>query len=101
MDETKVTGIDQVSTVQDSVNNAVGQQVGKGGVLQPVGDAVSKEGVNRAERGGKDDGGSYAGAIGGYAQSAGGSVLSGAKSAGEYVGGIFGGKKQDGGEETK
>ena len=61
---------------------------------------VSKEGVNRAERGGKEESGSYAGAIGGYAQSAGGSVLSGAKSAGQYVGGMFGGQKQAG-EETK
>lgn len=50
---------------------------------------ASQEGINRAERGGKDDGGSYAGAIGGYAQSAGGSVVSGAKSAGSYVGGMF------------
>lgn len=38
LDKTKVTGIEQVDTVQDSVNNAVGQQVGKGGVLQPVGE---------------------------------------------------------------
>ena len=96
MDKTKVTGIEQVDTVQDSVNNAVGQQVGKGSVLQPVGDFASSEGINRAERGGKDDGGSYAGAIGGYAQSAGGSVMSGAKSAGSYVSGMFGGQKQEG-----
>ena len=60
-----MTGIEQVDTLQDSVNNAAGQQVGKGGILQPVGDMMSKEGVNRAERGGKDESGSYTGAIGG------------------------------------
>ena len=56
-----MTGVEQVDTAQDSVNNAVGQQVGKGGILQPVGDAASSEGINRAERGGKDDQGSYTG----------------------------------------
>lgn len=70
-------------------------QVGQGGLLQPVGDAVSKEGVNRAERGGKDDSGSYIGAVGSGVSSAGGSLMSGAKSAGGYVGGMFGGKKEE------
>ena len=50
MDKSKVTGIEQVDTVQDGANNLVSQQVGKGGMLQPLGDAVSKEGINRAER---------------------------------------------------
>jgi hypothetical protein len=53
LDKTKITGIEQVDTLQNDVNNLVGNQFGKGGLLQPVGDAVSKEGVNRAERGGK------------------------------------------------
>lgn len=44
MDKSKVTGIEQVDTVQDSVNHTVSSQVGQGGLLQPVGDAVSKEG---------------------------------------------------------
>ena len=92
MDKSKVTGIEQVDTLQDGVNSAVGQQVGKGGILQPVGDAVSKEGVNRAERGGKDDSGNYTGATG---DSAGGGITGYAKSAGGYVGGMFGGKKDD------
>ena len=48
-----------MDTLQDGVNNAAAQQVGKGGILQPVGDMASKEGINRAERGGKDDSGSY------------------------------------------
>ena len=33
--------------------------MGQGGLLQPVGDLVSKEGANRAERKGKDENGSY------------------------------------------
>ncbi|GAB7358206.1 hypothetical protein MBLNU230_g0358t1 [Neophaeotheca triangularis] len=90
LDKSKVTGVEQVDTLQDSVNNAVGQQVGKGGVLQPVGDMASKEGINRAERGGKDDSGSYASSVpggetvssgvssaAGAAQNAGSSVASG------------------------
>lgn len=97
LDKSKVTGISQVDTAQDSVNNAVGQQVGQGGILQPVGDMASKEGINRAERGGKDDSGSYATSVpggesvsqglssaGGAAQNAGSSVASG-------VSGLMGG----------
>lgn len=34
-------------------------QVGQGGLLQPVGDAVSKEGINRSERQGRDEQGGY------------------------------------------
>ena len=114
LDKTKVTGIEQVDTLQDGVNGLVSQQVGKGGLLQPVGDMASSEGINRAERGGKDDKGnylgpadgavssaggkeekgSYAGSAGGAVSSAGGSVWGGAKSAGGYVGGMFSGKKE-------
>jgi len=95
------------------VNNLVGNQFGKGGLLQPVGDMVSKEGVNRAERGGKDDSGSYgvpsavsdnavtnsassAGqSVSSGAQNVGGSVMGGAKSAGGALGGMFGGGKKE------
>jgi len=98
LDKSKVTGIDQVDTLQDGVNGVVGQQVGKGGLLQPVGDMASSEGINRAERGGKDEHGNVApgggGGVGSYVSSAGGSVWSGAKGAGGYVGGMFGGKKE-------
>ncbi|KAI0123285.1 hypothetical protein BJ170DRAFT_104539 [Xylariales sp. AK1849] len=59
LDKSKVTGIKQVDTLQDGVHNLVGGQVGQGGLLQPVGDMLSKEGVNRAERQGKDDKGGY------------------------------------------
>ncbi|KAK7911205.1 hypothetical protein PG985_013686 [Apiospora marii] len=57
--KTKVTGVEQVDNLQDGVNNLVAGQVGQGGLLQPVGDLVSKEGANRAERKGKDENGSY------------------------------------------
>ena len=84
-------------------------QVGKDGLLAPVGNAVSKEGINRAERGGKDEQGTYGGpassvadpiaknaqgageGLAGGAKSAGGAVTDGAKGVGGYVGGMFGG----------
>ncbi|KAF4982094.1 hypothetical protein FZEAL_2200 [Fusarium zealandicum] len=60
LDKTKVTGIEQVDTLQDNVNHVASSQVGQGGLLQPIGDMASREGVNRAERQGKDDRGGYA-----------------------------------------
>jgi hypothetical protein len=79
--------------------------MGQGGIAQPLGDAMSKEGINRAERGGKDENGKpieSQGPLGGYGQSAAdgvkggvGSIAGGAKSAGGYVGGMFGGKKEE------
>ncbi|KAI1341012.1 hypothetical protein F5Y15DRAFT_38846 [Xylariaceae sp. FL0016] len=59
LSKTKVTGVEQVDTLQDGVNNVAAGTVGQGGILQPVGDMLSKEGVNRAERQGKDDKGGY------------------------------------------
>ncbi|KAL8717645.1 MAG: hypothetical protein Q9225_005134 [Loekoesia sp. 1 TL-2023] len=112
LDKTKVTGISQVDKLQDGVNNLVGDQVGKEGLLAPVGDTVSKEGINRAERGGKDERGSYGGPAASYtdagvknaqgvgqglaggAQSAGSAVAEGAKGAAGYVGGMFGGREK-------
>lgn len=75
---------------------------------------MSKEGINRAERGGKDDQGNPIegqGPLGGYGKSAAdgvkngagsvaGGVTSGAKGAGGYLGGMWGGKGKDG-EEKK
>ncbi|KAH7082079.1 hypothetical protein FB567DRAFT_571021 [Paraphoma chrysanthemicola] len=105
LEKTKVTGIDQVDTLQDGVNNLVGGQIGKGGLAQPIGDHLSKEGINRAERGGKDDKGrplEAQGPLGGYGQSAadgvkgaGEGVAGGVKGAGGYIGGMFGGKKEE------
>lgn len=62
---------------------------------------TSKEGVNRMERGGKDDKGSYApGSFGDVAnpvadgvKGAGNSVVEGGKGAGGYMKGLMGGKK--------
>lgn len=101
LDKTKVTGVEPVDNLQDGVNGLVGGQVGKGGLAQPIGDAVSKEGINRAERGGKDEQGrsiENQGPLGGYGQGAvdgvkgaGSGVAGGAKSAGGYVSGLVGG----------
>lgn len=95
------------------MNDLVGGQVGKGGLLQPIGDMASKEGINRVERQGKDDKGTYGGAAAGItdpaiqnAQKAGSSVTEGAKGgasyvsesakgAGGYLGGFLGGKKEE------
>lgn len=102
LDKSKVTGVEQIDTLQDGVNGLVAGQVGQGGLLQPVGDAVSKEGINRAERGGKDNDGSYGGAaatvtdpVVGNAKAGAEGVVGGAKSAGGYLGGMFGGGKKE------
>jgi hypothetical protein len=76
-----------VDTLQDGVNNTLAGQIGQGGLLQPVGDHVSKEGFNRAERGGRDDKGSWAPGKAGDVVNP---VADGAKNVGGYVGGMFG-----------
>ncbi|OMP87148.1 hypothetical protein BK809_0007234 [Diplodia seriata] len=57
--KTKVTGDSRVDKLQDDVSGTAAGQIGQGGLAQPVGDLFSKEAVNRAERGGKDDQGGY------------------------------------------
>lgn len=101
LDKSKVTGVEQVDNLQDGVNGLVAGQVGQGGLLQPVGDAFSREGINRTEREGKDDKGSYGGPAAsitdpviGKANAGADGVTSGAKSAGSYIGGMFGGNKE-------
>ncbi|KAL2800685.1 hypothetical protein BJX66DRAFT_321622 [Aspergillus keveii] len=98
LSKTKVTGIDKVDQLQDDVNNLVGNQVGERGFLAPVGNLASKEGVNRAERGGKDENGSYGGPLGGVTdpivnggKNVGQGIGSGAQSVGNSVGSLFGG----------
>ena len=59
LDKTKVTGNEQVDKLQDDVHGTVTGQLGQGGLAQPVGDLLSKEGINRAERSGVGDTGSY------------------------------------------
>ncbi|KAL6853116.1 hypothetical protein ACO1O0_007669 [Amphichorda felina] len=110
LDKTKVTGIEQVDTLQDGVHNLVAGQVGQGGLLQPVGDIASKEGANRAERKGKDENGSYipSGATNAVSGAAEGSknmastAASGVKGAGGYLGSALGGGqgKQDDDKST-
>ena len=100
LDKTKVTGVKQVDNLQDGVNNLAGGLVGPGGIAQPVGDLASKEGVNRAERGGKDEQGrpvEQQGPLGGYGNSAvegvkgvGGGVTGGLKGVGGKLGGLWG-----------
>ncbi|KAI9698894.1 MAG: hypothetical protein M1820_007315 [Bogoriella megaspora] len=110
LDKTKVTGIPQVDKLQGDVNNLVAGQLGEGGLAQPIGDLASKEGINRAERSGKDDQGQYvegpagtvANPVAGGASKAGGwlssgaqGATSGAKSAGGYLGGLVGGGQKE------
>ncbi|KAK9439948.1 hypothetical protein VB005_04566 [Metarhizium brunneum] len=59
LDKTKVTGNEQVDKLQDGVHGLVAGQLGQGGLAQPVGDLVSKQGINRAERQGVDKEGKY------------------------------------------
>jgi len=103
LDKSKVTGVEQVDNLQDGVHGVVAGQVGKGGLLQPLGDMASKEGVNRAERGGKDDKGNWApgplsnvaNPVAENAQKGGNAIVGGAKGAGGYVSGLWGGKKEE------
>lgn len=55
LDQTKVTGVKGVDDLQEGVNKGVTDQLGKGGLLNPVGDKTSKEVFTRSERGGKGD----------------------------------------------
>ncbi|GLI72460.1 hypothetical protein PoHVEF18_000637 [Penicillium ochrochloron] len=78
---------DQVDNIQDDTSNLIGNQVGDKGLLAPVGQFASREGVNRAERSGKDDSGSYMGPAAGLlekgkegASSAGSDLAQGAES---------------------
>ncbi|KAI1169010.1 hypothetical protein F5B18DRAFT_593650 [Nemania serpens] len=55
LDKTKVTGIKQVDDLQGGANSLAADQVGQGGILQPVGDVVS-QGMKLADpRGKKQD----------------------------------------------
>jgi len=49
--KTEITGNKHVDAVQEGVVEGVGGQLGKGGLLNPVGEGVSDQGVTRAERG--------------------------------------------------
>ena len=58
--------------------------------MQPVGDMASQHGVNRVERGGKDEEGSYGGPAAGWTDGA----VDGAEGVGAKVGGLFGGEEE-------
>lgn len=51
LDKTKLTNDSSLNSIQDGVNTGVSGQLKSDGLLGGVGDLVSKEGVNRAERG--------------------------------------------------
>ncbi|KAL8918336.1 MAG: hypothetical protein Q9208_007424 [Pyrenodesmia sp. 3 TL-2023] len=51
LDKTKLTSDPNLNAVQDGLNTGVSGQLKSDGLLGGVGDLVSKEGVNRAERG--------------------------------------------------
>ncbi|KAI4124998.1 MAG: hypothetical protein LQ338_004513 [Usnochroma carphineum] len=51
LDKTKITGDKNVDAIQEGLNKGVAGQFKSDGLLGGVGDLVSKEGVNRAERG--------------------------------------------------
>ncbi|KPI44509.1 uncharacterized protein AB675_8511 [Cyphellophora attinorum] len=59
MDKTKITGDKNVDAIQDGVNEGVTGQLGKGGVLEGVGNLTSKEVFTRSERGGKNESGKH------------------------------------------
>lgn len=46
-----LTGDKNLNAVQDGVAEGVGGQFAKGGLLSPVGEGISQQGVNRVERG--------------------------------------------------
>ncbi len=49
--KTHVTGDKNVNAIQDGIADGVGGQLGSNGLLGGVGDAASKQGMNRVERG--------------------------------------------------
>ncbi|KAK3376833.1 hypothetical protein B0T24DRAFT_719112 [Lasiosphaeria ovina] len=93
LDKTKVTGVKQVDTLQDGVNDLVSGQIGQGGLGQPAGDLASREGMSRAERSGKDGEGEYISSTDGPAAAVpGGSAVVGAGNA--VAGGTASGAQQ-------
>ncbi len=55
LDKTKIIGDKNVDAVQDGVNEGVTGQLGKGGMLEGVGNLTSKEVFTRSERQGKNE----------------------------------------------
>ena len=91
--KTRVVPDENVGKVQDGVAEGVGGQLSSGGLLGKVGDASSKEGVNRAERGetGVDDQGAAQGVSGKMQQGAEGVTGTVGKGVSGLTGGLTGG----------
>ncbi|OCK95994.1 uncharacterized protein K441DRAFT_508876, partial [Cenococcum geophilum 1.58] len=97
----KVIGIEQVNTLQDGVNNLAAGQLGRGCLSESIGNLASEEGVNHAERGGKEEYtrpiekqgplGVYTVPLAGNVGRGGGSLVEGAKGAGGSLGDWLGG----------
>lgn len=87
LEKTKVSGLDQIDKLQDGVNDLAAGQVGQGGIAQPIGDAFSKQAINRAERQGKNDKGGYLPDQGGVLARGGDSLLGGVADGGRKAAG--------------
>ncbi|KAK4038070.1 hypothetical protein C8A01DRAFT_38031 [Parachaetomium inaequale] len=96
LSKTKATNISQIDTLQDNANNLVADQLGQDGLVAPVGDLASREGVNRVERKGKDEKGGYipSSQVGGPAGGVGEAVAGGGNA---VVGGVVEGARQGAG----
>ncbi|KAK0669194.1 hypothetical protein QBC41DRAFT_111846 [Cercophora samala] len=99
LDRTKVTGISQVDTLQDNLHATASSQLGQDGLGRPVGDLLSKEGINRLERKGRDEQGGYVpGANNNPVSGAGNTLVGGVVEGGKTVGnGVLDGGKAAGG----
>jgi hypothetical protein len=83
------------TTLQSDTHNLVANQLGQDGLGRPVGDLVSREGVNRVERKGKDERGGYVPDVPGVETAGGvgvGQAVAGAGNA--VVGGVVAGSEQ-------
>lgn len=96
--KTDVTGDKNIKSLQDGVAEGVGGQFSKGGILNPIGEATSKEGFNRYEHNApeveKQQKGWTESAKDG-ASSAGNTVGGTVSGIGSSVGGMLGGGQQE------
>ncbi|KAK4112375.1 hypothetical protein N656DRAFT_768524 [Canariomyces notabilis] len=90
LNKTKIISNPQLNTLQDGVNSLVADQVGQDGLAAPAGDLVSREGINRLERKGKDEQGRYVAAP----EAAGGAGRAVAGAGNALVGGVVAGGEQ-------
>ncbi|EED20785.1 conserved hypothetical protein [Talaromyces stipitatus ATCC 10500] len=91
LNKSKVTGVSQIDQLQDDVHNVVGNQLGENGIAAPIGNLASKEGINRAQRNGKNEKGSYGSPVAGYTDS----MISGTKNSAQYIGNSISGSAKN------